>query len=310
MKLNRKISLLTGFFTSGIILLITLVILLQWFTTLRNQQELESRDMAVTVSRMSIIRENIIKPNGSIPIQREMENLRLNTRVQYIHVINLEGIYYSHSSPSLLNRPVDDTFLLELLNRELRETSIRKARSLAHPTVEGIAPVYTGGEFAGIVVCGFLHGRIFQEIYTHIQIFIFFIIIAVFAGLYSAGFLASSIKRSMYNLEPEEIARLLGEKQMILENLKAAIVTIDQFGKIIYFNKSSREMLGLHEIDLNRPCGLYFFSDAFHSCLDSRSTMILELKIPGGSVLQCRMEPMTDSQSSQILGVTALMEDL
>ncbi len=308
MKLNRKISLLTGFFTSAIILIITLVLLMQWLTTLRNQQELESRDMAVTVSRMSTIRENIIKPNGSIPIQREMETLRLNTRVQYIQVINIEGYFFSHSSPSQLGRPVEDPFLLAFLRQEYPETEIRKPHSFADPMVEGIAPVFSGGEFSGIVVCGFLNGRIIQEIYTHLQSFVLIIILAVFTGLYAAGFLASSIKKSMYNLEPEEIARLLGEKQMILENLKAAIVTIDQFGKIIYFNRASGDLLGLHKIDLNRHCGMYFFDDPFQKCLDNRVTMISELKTPAGRVLQCRMEPMT--VDSRILGVTGMMEDL
>ena len=310
MKLNRKISLATGIFTSGILLLLGLLLIQQWFSTLQAQLELNARDIAVTISEMETVQYNLTRSNGSIPLQRRMEELRLSTRTQYIYILDREGRYFSHTIPTILGEVESDPFIQEILASSVPLIKVRRTGTSRFPAVEAAAPVYFEGEKVGLVITGFLNGRLYQEISLNIQTFCLFLILAVFISLYSSKFLAYSIKRSMYGLEPDEISRLLGQRAMILDNLKEGIITIDQNLRIIYFNSAAESLAGLYEADLEQKIQLYFFRDGFMKCLKEKSTIQRELASPAGVTLQCRFEPIFDSLSREFSGATLLMEDL
>jgi len=308
MKLNRKISLATGTFTTLLLLFLGSLVFQQWFSAMHKQMELSARDQAITIAGMEGLQRDLIRSNGSIPIQRKMESLRLATRSQYIYVLNREGQFYSHNYPSKLGTFTEDDFLLDLLDSP--RVIIRKTGTSSFPTVEGIAPVFYQGETVGLVVTGLLNGRVFQEISLNIQIFIFFLIVALFISLYSSKILSYSIKKSMSGLEPREISRLLGQRAMTLENLREGIITVDQDGKIVYFNASAAALAGLKPTDQEQPVDLYSFSKGFRTCMEHGIAVQQELYSRIGNALHYRFEPIREEGSGQILGATALLEDL
>ncbi|QEN08745.1 GHKL domain-containing protein [Oceanispirochaeta crateris] len=310
MKLNRKISLATGMFTTTILLLTGVLVIQQWFSTLQTQLELSAQDLAVTISEMESLQYNLTLPNGSIPIQRRMDELKLSTRTQYIYVLNKFGDYYSHTVPALQGTREEDPFIQSILTSSVPEVRVRRTGTSRFPAVEAAAPVFYQGELVGLVITGFLNGRMYQDIRLNIQTFSLFLILAVFISLYSSALLSFSIKRSMSGLEPEEISRLLGQRAMTLENLKEGIVTIDQLGNIIYFNASAIRLAGLREWDLNQSVQSYFFSQGFQFCLDKKRTISLELLSLTGLTLQCRFEPIFTESGDEVLGATLVMEDL
>ncbi len=308
MKLNRKISLATGTFTTLLLILMGSLVFQQWFSATRKQMELSARDQALTIAGMEGLQRDLNRTNGSISIQRKMESLRLSTRSQYIYVLNREGRYYSHNYPALLGTLTEDDFLLSLLDSP--HVVVRETGSVGFPAVEGIAPVFYQGEAVGLVVAGLLNGRVYQEISLNIQIFIFFLLIALFVSLYSSTYLSYSIKKSMSGLEPKEISRLLGQRAMTLENLREGIITADQDGKIIYFNASAASLAGLKPADLEQPVDLYGFGKGFRLCLENGIPVQHELFSRMGDALHYRFEPIPDEETGQILGATALLEDL
>ena len=310
MELNRKISLSSGLFTTTMILIIGLIVYIQWMSTLKRQMELSAQDLAVTIADMGEVKYNLTRSNGAIPLQRLAEELKLSTRVQYIHILDTRGIYYAHTFPAQLGTREEDPFLLALLENSSSHSVVRSTESSRLPSVEAVVPVYYQGEFAGLVITGMLNGRVFQDIRLNLQSLLLFFILAVFISLFSSGKLADNIKKSMHGMEPREIARLLGQRAMTLENLKEGIVTIDQYGSIIYFNRSARTLTGLNDGDLNKPVHSFFFGDDYFTCLQKKKTMISELITPEGLTLQCRMEPIEERDSDSLLGVTMLFENL
>ena len=310
MELNRKISLTAGLFTTTMILLIGFIVYVQWVSTLRRQMELSARDLAVAISHMDEVQYNLTRANGSIPLQRIAEELKLNTRTQYIHILDSRGIYFAHTFPARLGDRESDPFLLSLLGNPLSGSAVRRTESSLLPSVEAVVPVYYQGEPVGLVIAGMLNGRVFQDIRLNLQSLVLFLILAVFVSLYSSRRLAGSIKKSMHGMEPGEIARLLGQRAMTLENLKEGIITIDQDGVLIYFNRSARHLAGLNDGDLEKPAQAYFFGEEYTACLGERKTMISELITPEGLTLQCRMEPIREGESENILGFTMLLENL
>jgi len=310
MKLNRKISLATGMFTTSMLLIMGVLVAQQWFSTLRNQLELTAQDMAFTISEMEIVQFNLTRSNGSIPIQRRMDELKLSTRIQYIHILNNEGLYYSHTQPSRVGTLETDPFILSILTSHIPRVQVRRTGTSRLPAVEAVAPVYYQGELAGVVVTGLLNGRVYQEIKLNIMTFCLFIILAVFISLYSSKLLSYSIKKSMSGLEPDEISRLLGQRAMTLENLKEGIITVDQRGRIIYFNAAAAGLTGFNPLDLDKPVDGYFCGGEFRTCLEKRAAVESELVSPAGVMLQCRFEPISTDPEGELLGATAILEDL
>ena len=292
------------------ILLIGLIVYIQWFSTLKRQMELSARDLAVTISEMDEVQYNLTRSNGSIPLQRIAEELKLTTRTQYIHILDSRGIYYAHTFPGQLGTKEEDPFLLSFLVQPEEEGDVRSTSSSLLPSVEAIVPVYYQGYPVGAVITGMLNGRILQDIRLNLESLVLFLILAVFISLYSSRRLADNIKRSMHGMEPTEIARLMGQRAMTLDNLKEGIITVDQNGFIIYFNRSARALAGLSVLDLEKPVHTFFFSEEYSSCQKERRTMISELITPDGLTLQCRMEPIIDGSSDTLLGITMLMENL
>ena len=310
MKLNQKISLIAGLFTTTILLLLGLLVVQQWFSTLIGQLELTARDTAYIISEMEIVQTNLTRSNGSIPIQRRMEELRLSTRIQYIYVLDVNGLYYAHTEPGRIMTVGNDPFYRQIMDSEDPQPQVRQAGRSRLASVEAASPVFYQGELAGLVVAGLLNGRIYQEISLNVQTFCLIIILAVFISLYSSRYLAGSIKQSMQGLEPEEISRLLGQRAMTLDNLKEAIVTVDQDGKILYFNQAAEKLGGMKKTVLDSSVDAFYFGDSFRQCLKKNSPITTELKSPKGISLQCRFEPITSYLGSSVLGATALMEDL
>ncbi len=310
MKLVRRISLATSLFTTLLLVLTGLLFFMQWFSTLHRQLELSVRDEALTIARMESIQRNLTTANGSVLIQRKIEELRLATRSQYIYVLNRRGQYYAHTSPAMLGKTERDPFLRDILHSSFPQVSLRHSGSGGFPVIEAAAPVFYQGECTGLVVVGLLSGRIYQETRLNIHSFIFFLIIALFISLYSSVYLARSIKKSMSGLEPDEISRLLGQQAMTLDNLKEGIVTIDQDEQILYFNKAALSLAGLNAADLDQPVSLYSFKEGFRECMAEKTRVQQEVMARSGAPLQCRYEPIIDARSGEILGATALFEDM
>jgi len=62
-------------------------------------------------------------------------------------------------------------------------------------------------------------------------------------GVIGSIFLANNVKKSIFGLEPVEIARLFQEKNAIINSIREGIVAIDKDNKITLINKEAKKIL-------------------------------------------------------------------
>ncbi|WP_020610731.1 sensor histidine kinase [Sediminispirochaeta bajacaliforniensis] len=302
-KISRTLSLLIILLIIGVVLFMTI----QWFSTLRRQLGREAFDMALTIAQTELVREHVPKENGYIAIQNFIEKLRLKTRIQYIYVLNRDKRFYSNPKPALIG----ETFSSTLVDVVLKEEKARIVFPSFFATyAEAVAPVYSEGVLSGAVVVGMLNGRIYQEITRNLIFLLIFMFFIMMCGVLVSFALTSSIKRSIRGLEPEEISFLLGQKELVLQNLKEGLVVVDEHFCISMYNKSAETLLDLSPSDIGKNYKDYFFASGLTEAFERHTMLVQEVRQGPLKILLGKYYPVSDSATGAFLGLMASFEDL
>lgn len=248
MKLRQKITLILSMVITLIIIVLTAVIYWTWTNAMQKQVAMDAMDQAIIIAENEVVKNNIVLENGYINITNALKNIQLKTKIQYLYVIDESGVYFSHPLPSRVNTKASSD---ELKQSPLVATPRYYYDMSRDATVEGYAPIFTEGTHSGVVVVGVYNGRIFQTLRSVILFTIVFALIAIGLGILIAYKLASNIKREIFDLEPEEIAILLNQKALILENIGEGIMATDHVGNILMINVNAKLLLNAPELNVD-----------------------------------------------------------
>ena len=161
-------------------------------------------------------------------------------------ILDMEKVRYSHPLESFIGT----TFSggdegAAFANHEY----VSRAEGALGPSVRAFVPIKTeeGTRQVGVLVVGILTPTLWQillglrwEIYLSL-------LAGLLAGISGSVYLARDIKKSMFNLEPEEIARLLEERVAILQSMGDGIIAIDREHRITVFNEAAHQIIGVTE---------------------------------------------------------------
>jgi sensor histidine kinase regulating citrate/malate metabolism len=306
MKLRQKITLILSMVITLIIIGLTAVIYWTWTNAMQKQVAMDAMDQAIIIAENEVIQENIVLENGYINITNALKNIQLKTKIQYLYVINETGVYFSHPLPSRINTVA--------LSEELKQSPLIQAPRYYYDmsrdaTVEGYAPIFTEGTHSGVVVVGVYNGRIFQTLRTVILFTIVFALIAIGLGILIAYKLARNIKREIFDLEPEEIAILLNQKALILENIGEGILATDHVGNILMINANAKFLLNAPELNVNDS--IHGHQIAKYMTMMQTESMALyesEVRLENGIILKLQIKALHSVDSR--LGYLFKLEDM
>lgn len=218
------------------------------------EKEIGSRALAIarTLAQIEEIQENVGLTGGARVIQPIAEKTRLATNVEYVVVLDMEKIRFSHPSESFIGKGFsggDED--LAFNDKEY----ISKAKGVLGPSVRAFVPVKTdeGTTQVGVVVVGILTPTLYQIIWG-LRFEIFFpLLVGMIAGIFGSIYLARDIKRTLFDLEPREIARLLEERVAILQSMGDGIIAIDKEHRITIFNEIAQRLLNTQGDWIGKP---------------------------------------------------------
>lgn len=233
------------------------------FTT-RIETEMGMRAIAIarTLAQMEDIQQNVGTSGGEIIIQPLAERIRLATAVAYVVVLDNNGVRYSHPLQDYIGKKFSGQDLARALTAG--EEYISPAQGVLGPSVRAFVPIMTeeGTQQVGVVVVGILTPTI-HAVLRSIRLELYCALaFGLLVGLIGSVYLARRIKKGMFNLEPEQIARLLEERMAILQSISEGILAVDSKAQITLANEAATHIIGAETI-LNRPvrdvipgCGL------------------------------------------------------
>lgn len=310
MKLQYKITLFMTIIMVVVIVSTGFLTYKQIQDTIESQMGNNAMDLAVTIASMDKIQETVGTTKDYNTIQHLIESFRSETRFQYIIVMDMEGIKYSYPYENALGKKYRSGGEERVLNTG--EAYVSADRNVLISAIRAFAPIYHDGEQVGAVLVGLLTDTVYKEVSIYIRKFYLSLIIGLIIGIVGAWILSYNIKRTIFGLEPKEIALLLGQRDIILHSFKNGILAVDHEGKIIFFNKTAKKILGFKNEDKGKNISNFnsTFSERMIEVLDTEESIYnREIKICPGKTLLCSHNPLKDHKD-EVIGVVCSFQDL
>ncbi|MTK13227.1 MAG: PAS domain-containing protein, partial [Clostridiaceae bacterium] len=310
MKLNYKIILFVTVMLTIVVGSIGVLTLKQVEKTVETQMGNNAMDLAQTVASMDIIKKTLAEKKDNKIIQDTVENFRNKTRFQYIIVMDMDGITYSYPYKNGLGKVYKNGGAERCL--KYGETYISADRNVLISAIRAVVPIYYEGKQVGVVLVGLLNDTVNKEIATHIFNFKLIFLMGLSLGAIGAVFLSYNIRKAIFGLEPKEIALLLGQKELVLEGLKYAILATNENGEIIFFNKNAKFIFGFKDEDRLKNISNFnpTFAKQIAKALETKEAVYnQEIKIAADMVLLCS-HTLLKNHKDDTIGVVSSLQDL
>jgi two-component system, CitB family, sensor kinase len=244
MPLQRRIFLYGALFISTVMVLAGI----SFYLTISEAIEKEAGERALDIAETTAEREDVIMAfelrDPSAVLQPIAEKIRTKTDAEYIVIGNQDGIRYSH--------PLEDRIGKKMIGDDneralIQGTSyISEATGSLGPSLRGKAPVLDeAGNIIGVVSVGFLKTSMTSTFLEYADSIIGTVLIAIAVGAIGSMVLARNIKKTLFGLEPAEIASLYTERNALIESVREGIIMVNKNGEITMANNSAYEVLSL-----------------------------------------------------------------
>ncbi|MGM9950970.1 MAG: ATP-binding protein [Lysinibacillus sp.] len=246
LKMNTKILLMTffiiafSFFIAGVFVIGSLLS--------EQEQDFGQRAMLIarTVSNMPELTSQLMNDDQQEAIQTVnhiVEEIRVINKAEYIVVLNMDRVRYSHPSAAELGKKSAS----EDVNAAFSEHYyISKAQGELGKMIRAFVPILNEDKRqVGVVIVGYpmpTLAKVFQDYASEIIITVLF---SVLFSMWGALMLGSHIKKQMFGLEPEEIAQMYVERQETFNAMHEGIIAVDNEMNITVFNQKAGYILGV-----------------------------------------------------------------
>lgn len=212
---------------------------------IETQMGASAMDYAKTVATLEIIQKGLGEQYPYSEINDFIETIRSQTTYQYIIVMDMNGIQYSYPYEVGIGKPYKNGGEERVLTKG--ESYVSADRNVLVSAIRSFVPVYYNGEQVGAVLVGLLTDQVQKETQSNRRSLETSVVSGFVLSVLVAWFLTTSIKKSIFGLEPKEIAILLGERELVFNTIEKSLISIDSKGIILIYNKASSNILGLPE---------------------------------------------------------------
>src|SRR6266545_1677275 len=210
---------------------------------LDKQSGRQSLAIAQTVASVPEITRAFHTPNPARIIQPIAERIRHATGASFVVVANREGIRYSHPNPAKLGKRVSTDFSPVLLGK----TYVGVQTGSLGKSVRAKVPLYEHGRIIGLVSIGLLERDVSAQLRADLPVILIPPALGLLLGIVGSVLLARRIKRQTFDLEPDEIAALLEQREAMLHGIREGTVATDNAGRVTLVNDEAKRLLELDD---------------------------------------------------------------
>nr|WP_239029203.1 sensor histidine kinase [Pseudonocardia acidicola] len=235
----------------GVLLLAGLIGFFLWARAARGEldDQYEQRALAIAEAAASSPQIRSALATGQpAAVQSLAQDIARSTGASYVVVMDRNGVRYSHPTPELIGRPVEEP-VVALDGRQHMGIDLGSLGRSAN----GKAPVFgPGGSVIGEVSAGVVETEIASKAGDELTSLAIYLAVAIAVGVGAATLLTRQLKRQTFGLELDEIAALLQEREATLHGIREGVVAIDPRGRFSLVNDQAHHLLGTTPGDLGR----------------------------------------------------------
>lgn len=244
----------------------------------------------------------------NLSLNEHIEDIRLKTKVDFIVIFDMNRIRLTHPNENNIGMKFKGGDEERVLTKA--EHYISKAEGTLGVSVRAFVPVFQDGKQIGAVCVGSTINEINKETNKKIMQLFPFVLIGFLLAICFAAILASNIKREMLGLEPREITLMFKEKEAILENVKEGIITLDENGNLIQYNKEAARILGLTEKDMGgNTYEIMQENSAYETMKYGENMEDIEVKTRSGVTVLCKYNILQNDKNN-VIGQVVNFRDL
>ncbi|WP_254711687.1 sensor histidine kinase [Streptomyces sp. TRM64462] len=181
-------------------------------------------------------------PSADGPVQADAERIRRATGAEYVVVMDLRGVRWSHTDPGKIGDVVSTDPSKALAGREVMEID---SGTLGR-TARGKVPLRDrDGEIVGAVSVGIAYDTVRGRFLAAIPGLLAYAGGALAVGALAAWLISRRIQRQTRDLAFSDISALLAEREAMLHGIREGVVAVDGAGRIRLVNDEAQRLLGL-----------------------------------------------------------------
>ena len=231
--------LLVGIFTSTLCIVLTLFYVLMMMEQ-KEQMHRDEETLLLSIGRQlaseAEVKQALRDEKASPQLQSYTNELAKNYGLDFIVLMNQDAIRITHPDPEKIGQPFtggDETPAIE------GKESLSIGNGTLGQSFRGFVPVKEDGEQLGVVALGIKMTSLQSLILLSQKGYRKALFISLLLGGGIALFVAFYLKRQLHNLEPQEISRLLEERNSMLEETKDVVFVLDLAKNILLANRAA-----------------------------------------------------------------------
>lgn len=214
-------------------------------TTRMQEEEIGQRVMitARTVANLPDIRQKVGNRTANQEIETTVENIRIINDVSYIVVLNMDKERLSHPLKERIGERINDS---DSEAAFAENTYLTKVKGETGTALRAYVPIMDEQhQQVGVVMAGKLMPTLGDMIYGQRGAIAATALLSLGFGVFGSWQLARHIKQQMYNLEPQEIARMFRERTAAFESMHEGAIAVDNSERISIFNDRAKQIFGI-----------------------------------------------------------------
>lgn len=276
--------------------------------TTEDSQAEKAKTIAQIVANDSIVIDGLVGKADTSAIQTYTNRILKNTGVQFIVVMDMNGIRKSHPDPQKIGHHFiggDEGPVLK------GKEHVSLAEGTLGISMRVFVPIFSEtGEQLGAVAVGISADNVKERVKESRHIIYIGVGVGVLVGIIGAILLARHIKKSLFGLEPHRIAKILEERNTMLQSVKEGIIAVDKEARVTLINNEAKRLFkksGLEEDFIGKDVELYMPNSRIKEVLQTGEVQLNEEQNIYGITIVTNRVPLY--VKGEIVGAIATFRD-
>ncbi|CAM3234280.1 Spo0B domain-containing protein [Vagococcus fessus] len=208
----------------------------------REKQEQDLLKIGHLLSKNSIIINSLEDQSSNSSLLKETHNAEEAFNLDFVVVMTMDKIRLSHPDHEKIYKKFQGGDEKKAI--KFGVASVSTASGTLGESLRGFVPVFNNnGKEIGVISIGLTTNKLSGHLNKMRKSFSISLLISLAVSIIAAIFTAYTIKKQMHDLEPNEIAILLEERNAMFENVHDSIIVTDSNNKITLANNSGKLLL-------------------------------------------------------------------
>ncbi|PFL14079.1 two-component system sensor histidine kinase DcuS [Bacillus cereus] len=276
-------------------------------TTEESQAE-KAKTIARIVANDSIVIDGLAGNVDASLIQIYTNKILKSTDVQFIVVMDMNGIRKSHPNPQKIGQHFiggDEGPVLK------GNEHVSLAEGTLGISMRVFVPVFSDtGEQLGAVAVGISADNVKERVKESRHIIYIGVGVGILVGIIGAILLTRHIKKILFGLEPHRIAKILEERNTMLQSVKEGIIAVDKEARVTLINNEAKRIFkksGLKEEFIGKDVELYMPNSRIKEVLQTGEVQLNEEQNIYGITIVTNRVPLY--VKGEIVGAIATFRD-